>query len=149
MFTRAQFEHEMEAVDAADACISAACVGADYASRLIPYQDDFVAIAEYFWDRCPITRKRLVRPGHDTRDVARVFLTLSNGERVNGFQAKLMSATLERVRRKLKGKKLGARLMMLDSKAKGNCDAPSSHTQPCQCHALNLYRLAEREAGNE
>jgi hypothetical protein len=145
LYSKKQYEHDLEAVDAASSCISAAIAGSDYAGRLVPYMDDYVRLTEYFWAKCPITRKKLEAPGKDVKEVATIFLALSRGTQVGGFQAKLFEATLERVRRKLKGKLLGARLILMDGDAKPKCNDPEGHKQPCKCKALTLARLAQAQ----
>lgn len=147
MYTRSQYDHELEAVEAADSCISAAVAGSDYMVRLIPYADDYVNIALSFWAKCPITKKRLEQPGPDVKEVAKVFLVLSRGTQVSGLDSKRMTATLERVRRKLKGRLFNTRMMLADAGKKSNCDAPKFHTQPCQCHPRNLANLAAQQEG--
>ena len=143
MYSKKQYEHELEAIDAASNCISAAIAGSDYSERLTPFVDDFVNMTEYFWARCPITRKKLEEPGPEVKKVAQVFLTLVRGTQIGGFESQRMEAVLERVKRKLKGKLLGARLILTDNDKKPKCNDPLHHQQPCKCKALTLARLAQ------
>lgn len=145
MYTRQQYEHELEAVDAADSCISAAVAQVDYAGRLDAFVGDYVEIASYFWDRCPVTRKKLIKPGRDVEKMADMFITLVEGQWVSGLQSKHLSAAMERVRRKLKGKLFMTRMLAQDNEASGRCDDIQNHKQPCMCRPLNLYRLANKE----
>lgn len=145
LYTKKQFEKHSEAVDAASACISAAIAQSAYSERLIPFHDDFIEISEFFWAKCPITKKKLEEPGPDVADVARVFLHLVRGKVLGGFEARRFEATLERCRRKLKGKLLGTRLILMDNDKKPKCEDKENHKQICKCKALTLARMAEAQ----
>lgn len=145
LYTKKQFEKHSEAIDAASSCISAAIAQTNYAERLIPFHDDFIEIAEFFWAKCPITKKKLEQPGPDVKDVAQVFFHLVQGKVLGGFQARRFEATLERCRRKLKGKLLGTRLILMDADKASKCADKENHKQPCKCRALTLARMAEAQ----
>jgi hypothetical protein len=144
LYSRKQYEHQLQAVDAASSCISASIAGSDYAGRLNPYIDDYVDMVEYFWAKCPITRKKLDQPGPDVKTIATVFFSLVSGKHVGGFQGNQFEAVLERVRRKLKGKLLGTRLILMDNDKKPKCADKENHKQPCACKPLTLARLAQQ-----
>lgn len=156
LYTKKQYEKELQAVEAASSCISAALAESEYVGRLNPYVDDLVAIAEYFWARCPVTRKKLEAPGPDVKEVATVFYNLYMGKplkgmcQINGMlmnSARYYETVIERCRRKLKGKLLGTRLILQDNDAKPKCMDQKNHRQPCKCKGLTLARMAEaREA---
>jgi hypothetical protein len=145
LYSKKQYEQQLQAVDAASNCISASIAGSDYAGRLNPYIDDYVDMTEYFWAKCPITRKKLETPGPDVKTIATVFFSLVQGKHVGGFEGNRYEAVLERVRRKLKGKLLGTRLMLMDNDSKPKCDDLKNHGQPCKCRPLTLARLAEAQ----
>lgn len=145
LYTKAQYEKHLQAVDTASACISAAIAQSKYAERLVPYQDDFIEISEFFWGRCPITRKKLEDAGPDVKEVAKVFFHLVQGKTLGGFESRRFEATLERCRRKLKGKLLGTRLILMDADKKPKCSDEENHKQVCKCKALTLQRLAEAQ----
>jgi hypothetical protein len=145
LYSKKQYEQQLQAVDAASNCISASIAGSDYAGRLNPYIDDYVDMTEYFWAKCPITKKKLEEPGPDVKLVASVFFDLVMGKQLGGFQGNRHEQVLERVRRKLKGKLLGTRLMLMDNDSKPKCNDPKNHEQPCKCKPLTLARLAEAQ----
>jgi hypothetical protein len=156
LYTKKQYEKHLQAIDAASSCISAAIAQTkEYGERLIPYHDDLIEIAEFFWARCPITRKKLEKPGPDVKDVARVFLTLVRSKNMPEIVAMLdwpkmgapqrMEAMMERCRRKLKGKLLGTRLILMDADKKPKCEDVDNHKQRCCCKALTLVRLAQAQ----
>lgn len=149
LYTKAQYEKHLQAVDAASSCISAAIAQSQYANRLVPYQDDFIEIAEFFWGRCPITRKKLEEAGPDVKEVAKVFFHLVQGKTMGGFEARRFEATLERCRRKLKGKLLGTRLILLDRDKESNCNDKENHTKGCKCKGLTLARMAAAQEAME
>lgn len=147
MYGKAQYELELKALDAADACISAAIVGDAYADRLTPYLGTFHTMSEYFWARDQKTGKKLDDSGIDANSVADMFVTLAMGEKITGRQSLHMTAAIERVRRKLKGKLLGARVMLMDNDAKPKCDSVKTHNQPCKCKAYNKFKANEALEG--
>lgn len=158
LYSKKQYEHELEAVNAASSCISAAVAGSQYGGRLEPYVDDYVNIVEYFWARCPITRKKLDDRGPDAREVARIFLSLYRGDQLKGMAEingiirntpAYYESVLERVRRKLRGKSLGTRFILMDNDKKSKCNDPEHHTQPCRCKGLTLFRLAQAQEAME
>ena len=142
LYTRALFEQHTQAVEAAKMCISAAIAGSNYAGRLNAYMDDYLDIAQFFWARCPITRKKLEQPGPDVKEIAQVFLTLTRGVHFGGFAARSIEAKLECVQRKLRGKLLGTRMILADGDKKPKCLDLENHRQPCQCKPMTLARLA-------
>lgn len=145
LYSKKKYELQLQAVDAASSCISASIAGSDYMGRLDPYIDDYVEMSEYFWAKCPITRKKLDQPGPDVRTIATVFFSLVQGKNVGGFEGNRFEAVLERVRRKLKGKLLGARLILMDNDKKPKCNDTENHKQPCACKPLTLARLAQAQ----
>jgi hypothetical protein len=150
LYSKKKYEHQLEAVEAASSCVSAAIAGTKgYGTRLEPFVDDYIEMSEFFWARCPITRKKLEEPGPDVKAVARVFLALYRGKHVGGFEGNRMERVLERVRRKLKGKLLGARLILMDNDKKPKCLDLEHHKQPCFCKPMTLYRLAQEEKEKE
>ncbi len=144
LYTRAQYEKHLEAINAASVCISAAIARSDYAPRLASYIDDYVEIVEMFWAKCPITRKKLELHGPDVTEMATAFLTLTRGEFFGGFAANALEAKLERARRKIRGKLLGTRLILGDNDKKPRCNNKVNHRQPCFCKGLTLANLAAR-----
>ena len=152
LYTKAQYEQQSEAVEAEAACISAGIIGADYAGRLVKYIDDLAEIPTYFWARCPVTKKKLEKPGPDVKEVAKVLLTLYNGAPLAGFvslpngtrvqTARYYESVIERIRRKLKGKLLFTRMILADGDKRPKCNDPKNHKQPCKCKALTLANLA-------
>lgn len=146
LYTKKQFEKHSEAIDAASSCLSAAIARSDYGIRLEPFQDDFIEISEMFWAKCPITKKKLELPGPDVKEVATVFLYLVRGTKgLGGFQSQRFEAILERCRRKLKGKLLGTRLILMDNDGKPKCSDKKNHKQPCMCKALTLANMAQAQ----
>lgn len=145
MYGKAMYEKDLQAIEVASGCISAAIAGSDYAYRTEPFIDDFLTISEYWWSRCPITRKKLLAPGPDVQEIASVFLHLVQGKELGGFKAQKFEAILERCRRKCKGKLLGTRLMMLDkdSHKTANCADKNTHDEGCHCKGLTLFNLAQ------
>jgi hypothetical protein len=146
LYTKKQYEKHLEAIDAASSCISASIARSHYGIRLEPYQDDFIEISEMFWAKCPITKKKLEEPGPDVKEVATVFLFLVRGTKgLGGFQAQRYEAVLERCRRKLKGKLLGTRMILMDADKKPKCEDVENHKQICKCKALTLVRMAQAQ----
>jgi len=146
LYSKKQYEHQLEAVNAASNCISAAIAGSDYVGRLNPYIDDYVEMVEYFWAKCPVTKKKIENePGPDVRIVASVFFDLVQGKHFGGFQGSRHEQVLERVRRKLKGKLLGTRMILMDADKASKCNDKENHKQPCRCKPLTLARLAQAQ----
>src|SRR5271170_5473727 len=114
MYSKKNWEKHTEALTAANSAISAAICDKGYEQRVIPFIDDFLEISEMFWDKCPITKKKLLNPGKDTQEIASMFMTLVQGQQIGGFRSIAFSKSIERCERKIKGKLLGTRLMMLD-----------------------------------
>ena len=64
---------------------------------------------------------------------------------MGGFMALKQWAKVEEVRRSMKGKLLGTRMILMDGEKKGKCADTETHTVGCQCKALKMQRLAEVE----
>lgn len=150
LYSRAMFDHDNEALDAAEGVLSAAVLfgagGDNYQHRLTAYKDDYTRIATYFWDRCPVTGKKLEKPGIDTFHVIRLFSNLELGVPIRGLDTYKYTRMIERCRRKIKGKLYQTRAIM-QGKDQSKCDEPDSHPQPCQCQPLRLFEESERIAG--
>src|SRR5271163_4566780 len=114
MYSKAQYEKHLEAIEAANACISAAVHEPGYGGRITKFIDDYTEISEMFWAKCPITKKKMEEPGADAEEVAGIFVHLVQGNALGGFQAIKFTEILERCQRKCKGRLLGTRLMMMD-----------------------------------
>jgi hypothetical protein len=155
LFGKAEYEMKLEAIEAAESCISAAILGTDYVGRLDKYMDDLVEIPRYFWARCPVTMKKMEKPGPDVAEIARVIYALAKGDRVDGFivlkngtrvaTARYYQSVMERIKRKLKGKLLFTVSILKDGDKRAKCNAPKLHKQPCKCKALSLATLANEE----
>lgn len=145
LMTRARHDHLMESIDAAESCVSAAIAGSDYAGRVAHFLDDYTEIAEMFWLRCPITRKKMDNPGIDVRDIARCFHTVVIGCPISGLQSFKFKSAFERCRRKVKGQLFMTRMIMGEKDKKASCD-DDGHTQPCKCKPLRLFELSEMMA---
>jgi len=146
MYNKKTLERHNEALDKAESLISASIAGTEnYGDRLTPYQDDLLEIACLFWDRCPVTRKKLELPGRDAKDMARKFMSLIRSSRFNMWERRNLELAIERCRRKCKGQLLGTRMILADKDKKGNCEDEANHASPCFCKALNLHNLAQAE----
>lgn len=145
IYGRKMFDAHNQAIDAASSMISIAIVGNEYAGRLDAYMDDFTDISEMFWARCPLTRKKLELPGRDVRDVARIFHHLVLGCKISGLESFRFERTLERCRRKVKGKLFQTRMLLSENDKKSKCLSPDEHLMPCQCKPLRLMELAQME----
>lgn len=145
MYSRQNWEKHTEALTAANSAISAAVCDKGYEERVLPFIDDFLEISEMFWDKCPITKKKLLQPGKDTQEIAGMFMTLVKGEQIGGFKSQAFTRVIERCERKIKGKLLGTRLMMMDKdkNPKAICSDNGSHDAGCHCKALTLFNLAQ------
>jgi hypothetical protein len=142
LMTRKLHDKYMEAIDAADGCISAAVAQSEYAGRLFPFMDDYVEISVMFWDRCPKTNKKLELPGLDVKEIAHAFNVLIIGMPISGLESFKYNRVMERCRRKVKGKLYQTRMIM-DAKKKGDCLNDEDHLQPCMCKPLRLSELAQ------
>lgn len=145
MYSKAQYEKHLEAIEAANSCISAALVEQGYGGRITKFIDDFTEISEMFWAKCPVTKKKMEEPGAEVEEIAGVFVHLVQGNVLGGFQARKFETILERCQRKCKGKLLGTRLMMMDKDAKANCADKENHTDKCKCKPLTLFNLAQKD----
>src|SRR5690348_13970298 len=147
MYSKATHDRHMEALDAAESAISASIARTpDYGQRLEKFMDDYLEISVMFWDRCPITKKKLEKPGYDARKCARQFNSLINSQSFTMWERTSIEQMIERCRRKVKGQLFNTRMILSDKDAKSNCDNELDHKQPCQCKLLNLFRLAESRA---
>lgn len=145
LMNRKRHDALMEAIDAAESCVSAAVAGSDYAGRVAHFLDDYTEISEMFWDRCPITRKKLEKPGIDVRDVARTFHRVVIGMPISGLESFRFNSTFERCRRKVKGQLFMTRMIMSEKDKKASCD-DDNHKQPCKCKPLRLFELSQMMA---
>jgi len=104
IYGREQYEADLEAVDRAEGCLSAAILGDPYVGRLDQHIEALHEVMDYF-------------QGPDATTVGRLFVTLIEGQPLGGMASLNATATFERVRRKLKGKLFGTRLMLQDRDA--------------------------------
>lgn len=133
LYTKVQFDLDNDAVNAADSCISAAVVEAGYGARLNKHSATLIDILDYF------------KEDIDKKPLARMMLTLVRGEKISGFQSKEFAANIERIRRKLKGKKLVTELSMMENRTKPSCSHPNEHRQPCKCKRYEKFKLKEAQ----
>lgn len=143
LYTRKNHDKHLEAIEAAEACISAAIAHSEYAGRIAHFIDDYVEISEMFWNRCPITRKKMDEPGNDVRDIARVFMHLHVGCPLSGLESFRFNSAMERCKRKIKGKLFQTRMVLDAKNNQSKCDDEENHKQPCACKPYNLFMLSQ------
>jgi hypothetical protein len=82
----------------------------------------------------------------DTLNVLDAEITRGVAEgTLGGFVALRQWAKVEEVRKSMKGKLLGTRMILMDGDKKSKCADIESHNVGCRCKALTMQRLAEAE----
>jgi hypothetical protein len=124
-----------EAIDCMESCLSAAHrdVGdRSYRLRLRPYKDDILELLAMF-----------EKDEREHTHMMQLILNLFDGEKLDGFEVNAYAERIERFRKRVKGKLVFTRTILMDGDKKAKCLSPATHGKGCRCKNYAKFKLAE------
>jgi hypothetical protein len=109
LYGKSTAELHSAAVDAMDSCLSAACVHEPYKLRLEPHKDAILELLGFF------EKPETV---YEHTQTMRLVVSLFDGEYFTGFQVLRHQDTINRLRKRIKGKLMGTRMILADNDSK-------------------------------
>lgn len=124
-YGREQFEMDILAVRSAQDRLSALTLG-ERLGECAKFGPDYARISNYFLE----DRNGVLFGVPQSTKVARMFVNITEGNGIQGFETVRYETLLKEVEAKLKSMRVFRRKM------KKKCSQPGAHRQPCYCAAM-------------